>query len=95
MGDSVKKYEEMLEEQAPQYYDELSKSIERVQYIYVLDYSDGQVYRYDISPLCNDDNKWNPESESCESFLIGAGHNLGNIEWMTVTNKNGEVNYGN
>lgn len=66
--------------------------------IFVLDYLDGKAYKYDISALCNDGNWsspgcWNPDSESCEAFLIGAGHSIGNIEWM-VTNNN-EIEYGN
>jgi hypothetical protein len=65
--------------------------IETVKYIYVLDFNDGRVYKYDISLLCNDNNKWNPDSESCEAFLIGAGHSISNIEWMVVTNMNSDV----
>ena len=69
----------------------IAKHLETVRYIYVLDFEDGKVYRYDISPLCNDNNKWNPDSEACEAFLIGAGHSIGNVEWMVVTNINGDV----
>ncbi len=78
-------------------------SDKKTMYIFVLDFADGKVYRYDISALCNDNNwsshgklhnsLWNPDSESCEAFLIGAGHSIGNIEWM-VTNNN-EIEYGN
>ena len=48
-----------------------------MKYITVLDFEDGKVYQYDIDGL-----GWNPECESCEAFLTGKGHNLGNIEWM-------------
>jgi hypothetical protein len=67
--------------------------------IFVLDFLDGKAYKYDISVLCNDENwssisgSWNPDGESCEAFLIGAGHSIGNIEWM-VTNNN-KIEYGN
>ena len=67
-------------------------------YIFALDFLDGKVYRYDISKLCNDINwsspgYWAVQSEECEAFLIGAGHSIGNIEWM-VTNKS-DIEYGN
>ena len=88
MSDSVKAYHEMMEE-------EKNTPREHCKYIYVLDYEDGKVYRYDISALCNEDNKWNPQCESCEAFLIGAGHSISNIEWMVVTNLNGDVELGN
>ena len=56
-------------------------------YIWVLDFNDGYVYRYDISSLCNDENKWNPDSESCEAFLYGAGHKVNDCEWMVTSTK--------
>ena len=90
MSDSVKAYHEMMEEK-----EENNTPREHCKYIFVLDYEDGKVYRYDISALCNEDNKWNPQCESCEAFLIGAGHSIGNIEWMVVTNHNGDVELGN
>ena len=107
MGDSVKKYHEMMEEKilsdqggeyTVPYKGAEAKSRgtnanEAEMYIFVLDFLDGKVYRYDISSLCNDQNwsspnYWNPDSETCEAFLTGAGHSIGNIEWMT-TNKGG------
>ena len=93
MSDSIKAWHEMQEEKLAslQADEALAKTLERVKYIYVLDFNDGRVYKYDISPLCNDNNKWNPDSESCEAFLIGAGHSIGNVEWMVVTNINSEV----
>jgi|TARA_R110002020_G_scaffold469236_1_gene694075 hypothetical protein len=55
------------------------------QYIYVLDFDDGNVYRYDISVLGNEGNGWNPDYESCEAFLYGAGHLNKSIQWMVTT----------
>jgi hypothetical protein len=81
MSDSVKKYYEMKLE--GQY-----KEHPKAKYIWVLDFGTGGVYLYDISPLCNDLNKWNPDSESCEAFLIGAGHYLKNCEWMVTDSDN-------
>ena len=55
-------------------------------YIYVLDFQDGEIYRYDISSMCNEGNGWNPDSEACEAFLYGAGHKVTDCEWMVTTN---------
>ena len=71
---------------------------EATMYIFVLDFLDGKAYRYDVSKLCNDKNwsspgYWAIQCEECEAFLMGAGHSLGNIEWM-VTNKP-NIEYGN
>lgn len=90
MSDSIKAWHEMQEEKTNPSRDP-GRVMETVKYIYVLDFNDGKVYKYDISPLCNDNNKWNPDSESCEAFLIGAGHSISNIEWMVVTNMNSDV----
>ena len=65
----------------------------KAKYIFLLDFTDGKVYRYDISVLCTEENKWNPDIESCESFLYGAGHKVNNCEWMVTNNKN--IEYGN
>ena len=56
-------------------------------YIWVLDFGDGEVYRHDISVLGNEENGWNPDTESCEAFLHGAGHKVSDCEWMVTTNK--------
>ncbi len=56
-------------------------------YIYLLDFNDGEVYRYDISPLANEGNGWNPDHEACEAFLYGCGHSTKDCEWMVTTNK--------
>ena len=74
MSDTIKKWHEMQEEQQTCNYSGLrSTSSYTAKYIFLLDFNDGKVYRYDISSLCNDENKWNPDSESCEAFLYGAG----------------------
>ncbi len=54
-------------------------------YIFLLDFNDGKVYRYDISALGNEKNGWNPDDESCDAFLLGAGHAIQNCEWMVTT----------
>ena len=48
-----------------------------MKYITVLDFEDGEVYRYET--MCKG---WNPDSESIEDFLNSVGHNLANCEWM-------------
>ena len=105
MSDSVKKWHEMQEEKilsdqggeytVPYKGAEPKEVVEvkTAKYIFLLDFTDGKVYRYDISVLCNEENKWNPDTESCESFLYGAGHQIINCEWM-VTSKQ-ELIYGN
>ena len=90
-----------MEEERIAQMEQYNKEINEAQgtmYIFVLDFLDGKVYRYDISQLCNDKNwsspgYWAVKSEECEAFLIGAGHNLDNMEWM-VTNKS-NIEYGN
>jgi hypothetical protein len=49
-----------------------------MEYIWVLDFTDGKVYRYDI----NTEWGWTPDNESCEDFLIEQGHKIQNCEWM-------------
>ena len=87
MSDSVKKYHEMIEDgEIIRTGGELYRS-NKAKYIWLLDFEDGKVYRYDISVLCNDENKWNPDIESCEAFLYGAGHSLQGCEWMITPEK--------
>ena len=93
MSDTVTKWHEMQDENK-----EIIVADEREMYIFVLDFLDGKVYRYDISSLCNDKNwsspgYWNVDTETCEAFLTGAGHSIGNIEWMTTKEKT--IEYGN
>ena len=93
MGDSIKAWHEMQEEKTCSYSGLRSTSSYTAKYIFLLDFNDGKVYRYDISSLCNDENKWNPDSESCEAFLYGAGHKVNDCEWMVTSEKN--IEYGN
>ena len=44
-------------------------------YVYVLDFEDGRVYRYDI---------WLDDAEEIEEYLTEMGHSIGNCEWMTT-----------
>ena len=89
MSDTIKAWHEMQEEKlvSLQADEAIAKTLERVKYIFVLDFTDGKVYRYDISALCTKENEWNPDTESCESFLYGAGHQVGNCEWMITNNQ--------
>ena len=47
-------------------------------YVFVFDYVDGRVYRYDV---------WLNDSEEIESYLDDMGHSIGNIEWMVTKYK--------
>jgi len=87
MSDSKKAYADMQEEKTCSYSGLRSTSSYTAKYIWVLDFNDGDVYRYDISSLCNDENKWNPDSESCEAFLYGAGHKVNDCEWMVTSTR--------
>ena len=80
MSDTITKWHEMQEE-----FTEVVE-VKPTKYIFLLDYEDATPYRYDISVLCNEGNKWNPETQSCEQFLELAGHSINNCEWM-VTSK--------
>lgn len=94
MSDTITKWHEMEEERLLA--EKETNKTNGPMYIFVLDFLDGKVYRYDISQLCTEQNKfgdWAVTSEECEAFLIGAGHSLGNIEWM-LTDKS-EIEYGN
>ena len=82
MSDSVKAWHEMQEENK-----EIITADDSAKYIFVLDFEIGEVLRYDINVLCTKENEWNPDTESCEAFLYGAGHNPANIEWMVTNNK--------
>ena len=104
MGDTIKAWHEMQEEkilsdQGGKYTvpyrgaDAIPVADESAKYIFLLDFNDGKVYRYDISSLCNDENKWNPDSESCEAFLYGAGHKVNDCEWMVTNLKT--IEHGN
>ena len=104
MSDTIKAWHEMQEEKLAslQADEALAKALknketivadESAKYIFLLDFTDGKVYRYDISSLCTEENKWNPDSESCEAFLYGAGHKVNDCEWMVTSEKT--IEYGN
>ena len=82
MSDSVKAWHDMQDENK-----EVVHADETAKYIFVLDFTDGKVYRYSISSLCTEENNWNPDSESCEAFLYGAGHKVNDCEWMVTNSK--------
>lgn len=83
MGDTITAWHDMQDEQQA-----AKETLENVaRFIFLLDFTDGKVYRYDISSLCNASNSWNPDSESCEAFLYGAGHKVNDCEWMVTTQK--------
>ena len=89
MSDSVTKY---FEDNPPVgHFGNNAKEVitadESAKYIFLLDFTDGKVYRYDISVLCTKENEWNPDTESCESFLYGAGHKVNDCEWMVTNNR--------
>jgi len=90
MSDSITAWYDMQEEQE-KIREVLRQDISK--YIFLLDFNDGKVYRYDISSLCNEQNAWNPDSESCEAFLYGAGHRVNDCEWMVTSEKT--IEYGN
>ncbi len=92
--DSKKKYDQMVEDGEIQ---RIAKSFTRAKYIWVLDFEDGKVYKYNIGNIKTlmamgfENNDWNPDSESCEEFLTESGHNLTNCEWM-VTSEDKPIN---
>ena len=90
MSDTITAWHDMQEEQE-RIRQVLRKDVSK--YIFLLDFNDGKVYRYDISSLCDEKNAWNPDSESCEAFLYGAGHKVNDCEWMVTSEKN--IEYGN
>tara|TARA_A100001391_G_scaffold128119_1_gene87648 strand:- start:197 stop:454 length:258 start_codon:yes stop_codon:yes gene_type:complete len=45
-------------------------------YVFVLDFTDGKVYRY---------SGWDPDNESIEDFLISKEHSISNCEYMTTS----------
>jgi hypothetical protein len=60
-----------------------------MKYIWVLDYTNGRIYRYEITSNWNH-GEWNPDSESIEDFLINQNHQMDMIKWMVTKNK--EIN---
>ncbi len=74
MSDTITKWHEMEEENNPKPYHQ------KAQYVFIMDFTDGKAYRYDVSDLSDD-------SEVIEAFLHGAGHVLSNCEWMVTKHK--------
>jgi hypothetical protein len=60
-----------------------------MKYIWVLDYTNGRIYRYEITSNWNH-GEWNPDSESIEDFLINQNHQIDMVKWMITKNK--EIN---
>ena len=54
------------------------EQIKKRNYVFVLDFEIGRVYRYDVMTR---------DSEKIEEYLTELGHNIGNIEWMLTRNK--------
>ena len=54
------------------------EKIKGKKYVFVLDYTDGRVYRYDV---------WFDDSEKIEDYLDDVGHSIGSIDWMVARNK--------
>ena len=51
----------------------MEKTIRKRNYVFVLDFEIGYVYRYDV---------FFRDSEKIEEYLDDMGHSIGNIEWM-------------
>ncbi len=87
MSDTIKAWHEMEEERklaenAEQYNKEINEA-QHKDYIWVLDFNDSKVYSYKVPNGVND----------LESFIIGAGHKLSNVEWMNTNECT--IEYGN
>jgi hypothetical protein len=46
-------------------------------YLWVLDFNDGQVYRYNI-----DKEIYNDHTDHCEDYMQRVGHEISNVQWM-------------
>ena len=47
-----------------------------MKYLFVLDFEDGKVYRYDVRSVI--------KQKSFEEYMLEQGHSLSNIEWMVT-----------
>ena len=74
MSDTITKWHEMHDNNEPIPYHQTA------QWVFIMDFTDGKAYRYDVSDIAKD-------SEVIEAFLHGAGHKLSNCEWMVTKNK--------
>ncbi len=52
-----------------------NKTVKKRNYVFVLDFEIGFVYRYDV---------WLNDSEEIEDYLTGMGHSMSNCEWMVT-----------
>jgi len=57
---------------------EINKLKNKRNYVFVLDFEIGFVYRYDV---------FTRDSEKVEEYLTELGHNISNCEWMLTRNK--------
>ena len=48
-----------------------------MKYLFILDFEDGKVYRYNIEGKIYED---------FEDFIVEAGHSLSNVDWMPTNN---------
>lgn len=46
-------------------------------YLWVLDFNDRQVYKYDI-----DEVLYNDYPDYCEDYMQAVGHEVSNVQWM-------------
>ena len=53
-----------------------STKIKIMKYIFVLDFMESKVYKYDVRSV----------SKEHEDYLLEQGHSLSNIEWMVTDN---------
>ena len=51
-------------------------------YLWVLDYINGKVYRYE---------NWDVDKQSCEDYLIDQGRSIKDCEWMITNEKFAQV----
>jgi hypothetical protein len=51
-------------------------------YLWVLDFNDGQVYKYNIERKF-----YNEEPEYCEDYMQRVGHEISNVQWMVTCNE--------
>ncbi len=54
------------------------EQIKKRNYVFVLDFEIGYVYRYD---------EFTRDAEKIEEYICDLGHNPANIEWMLTRNK--------
>ena len=70
--------------------------IKEMKYITVLDFETGRVWQYNIHGVVDENEQEITQSEQMEDYIIDAGHNLSNCEWMVhedgdIINKTGDL----